>query len=174
MLKKRMLTSWPWGEAAAVFRGSEERVSVCLCQYELKTSPMCELCRVVCDQGGSVERQQPEVRRRVSGRCASSSACVGSGWSPRRLVRSPFAQSIWVYFMFFPLNNYCTVPCWGWVGLISSSLSVDILSMCCHSNSRAIATTSINTDNRRPLKFLFNQGRFHRAWLLMAPQSLFL
>lgn len=130
---------------------------------ELKASPMCELYRVVCLQGGSVERQQPEVRRRVPGRCAGSSACVGSGRSPRRLVRAPFTRSIWVYFMVFPLNKHCTVPCWGWVGLISSSLSIDILSMCCHSNSRAIATTSINTDNRPSLKFLFNQGRFRSA-----------
>lgn len=41
----------------------------------------------VCVQGRSVERQQPEVRGWVPGRCARPPPCLGSGWGPRRMVR---------------------------------------------------------------------------------------
>lgn len=67
-------------------------------------------------------------------------------------------QSSRVRFMVFPMNKYSAVPLLGLGGF--DFIIIDILSMCCLSNSRAIAT-SINIDNRPSLKIvLFNQGRF--------------
>lgn len=63
-------------------------------------------------QGGPVERQQPEVWRRVPGRGARSSAGPGSGWGTRRLVRVAISCAIcgfWFLLWFLSSFKKCFV-----------------------------------------------------------------
>ena len=105
-----------------------------------EASPVFEPCVFLCVQSGSVERQQPEVWRRVLGRCARPSPGVGSSWGPRCMVRgtllahmphhvlshsTPDPSIIRVRFMFFsPLTALD-----GFEFIIG-----DIQSMCNHGN----------------------------------------
>lgn len=156
MLKKRMSTSWRWGGPVVVFENS---VSLSVVNFSHVWTAPCGLCSGwICGTPAT-----------WSSGTSSWAVCVFPSGSWVRLGSTTHGERNTLGLLcLFPPNTEvlcCTPAGAGWVWFHYRCPLIYPLSMCCHSNSRAIAT-NINTDNRLSLKFLFNQGRFRWAWML--------
>lgn len=178
MLKKRMLTSWHWGEPVAVLKGFEVSVSVSVLNLKLLPCLNCTLWfvfRVDLWNASNLKFGDEFLGGvRVPLRVLGQAGVHDAWWEECHLLSHTLSIILGLFYDFFPTEQglYCTVLGMGGFDFI--------IIVNWRSEYVLPQQYRINTDNR-PLKVVFNQGRFRMRFehecsfsTLLTQQSLFL